>query len=78
MPIGINYSVLYVLYVLHINGKRYAKENKDLYRFGLQGWLYSNNQITYQAQPKVIAECNNHSSYIKQFLHNLAFSCHTI
>ena len=25
--------------VLHINGKGYAKENKDLYRFGLQDWL---------------------------------------
>ena len=24
--------------VLHINGKGYAKENKDLYEFGLQGW----------------------------------------
>ena len=34
MPIGIKNSVLYVLYVLHINGKRYAKEKKDLYRVG--------------------------------------------
>ena len=35
-------------------------------RFG----LYSNKQISYQGQPKVIAKSNNSSSYIKQILRN--------
>ena len=49
--------------VLLINGKGYAKENKDC-RVG----LYSNKQISYQGQPKVIAKFDNSSSYIKQLL----------
>ena len=49
--------------VLLINGKGYAKENKDC-RVG----LYSNKQISYQGQPKVIAKFDNRSSYIKQLL----------
>ena len=32
--------------------------------------LYSNKQISYQGQPKVIAKSNNSSSYIKQILRN--------
>ena len=47
MHIGINNLVLYIDYLqkvnlpqksngLHINGKGYAKENKDLCRFGFQ------------------------------------------
>ena len=99
MPIGINYSVLYIDYVqkvknkvipycfhtrpqhlhnltqkcnvLHINGKEYAKENEDLYRFGLKGWLYSNKQISYQGQPEVIGKSNKSSSYIKHWLRNV-------
>ena len=47
--------------VLLINGKGYAKENKDC-RVG----LYSNKQISYQGQPKVIAKFDNNSLYIKQ------------
>ena len=49
--------------VLLINGKGYAKENKDC-RVG----LHSNKQISYQGQPKVIAKFDNRSSYIKQLL----------
>ena len=45
--------------VLLINGKGYAKENEDC-RVG----LYSNKQISYQGQPKVIAKFDNSSSYI--------------
>ena len=37
--------------VLLINGKEYAKENKDC-RVG----LYSNKHISYQGQPKVVAK----------------------
>ena len=51
--------------VLLINEKGYAKENKGC-RFG----LYSNKQILYQGQPKVIAKFDNSSSYIKQLLRN--------
>ena len=49
--------------VLLNNGKGYAKENKDC-RVG----LYSNKQISYHGQPKVIAKFDNSSSYIKQLL----------
>ena len=43
---GINNSVLYIDYwqkvmfytLMERGGHAYAKENKDLYRFGLQGW----------------------------------------
>ena len=31
---------------------------------------YSNKQISYQGQPKVIAKSNNSYSYIKQLLRN--------
>ena len=51
--------------VLLINGKGYAKENKDC-----RVSLYSNKQISYQRQSKVIAKFDNNSSYIKQLLRN--------
>ena len=35
---------------------------------GLRIGFYSNKQISYQGQPKVIAKSNNSSSYIKQLL----------
>ena len=44
-----------------INGKEYATENKDC-RVG----LYSNKQIPYQGQPKIVAKFDNSFSYIKQ------------
>ena len=37
---------------------------------GCRVGLYSNKQISYQGQPKVIAKSSNSSSYIKQILRN--------
>ena len=37
---------------------------------GCKFGLYSNKQISYQGQPKVIAKFNNSSSYMKQILRN--------
>ena len=37
---------------------------------GCRVGFYSNKQISYQGQPKVIAKSNNSYSYIKQILRN--------
>ena len=46
------------------------KEIKIYIGSGCRFSLYSNKQISYQGQPKVIAKSNNSSSYIKQILCN--------
>ena len=50
--------------VLHINGTGYTKENNFVGYIGsgCRIGLYSNKQISYQGQSKVIAKSNNSSS----------------
>ena len=67
------HNLTYKNNVLLINGKRYAKENKDC-RVG----LYSNKQISYHdnlrsLQSSIIAPRTENNYYAI-----LAFSCHTI
>ena len=51
-------------------GKHMLKKLKIYIDSGCRVGLYSNKQISYQGQSKVIAKSNNSSSYIKQLLRN--------